>query len=54
MLQDIMIVTRTISWTNFVVASTALRFRHELDAGFDDLKKEHLKILDAVGNDPNE
>ncbi|KAH7126243.1 hypothetical protein B0J13DRAFT_144298 [Dactylonectria estremocensis] len=53
-----MIVTRAISVTNFVVASSALCFQvfvlypwhKELDAGFEDLKKEHLKVLDAVGN----
>ncbi|KAH7161323.1 hypothetical protein EDB81DRAFT_784447 [Dactylonectria macrodidyma] len=52
-----MIVTRAISVTNFVVASSALCFQvfvlypwhKELDAGFEDLKKEHLKVLDAVG-----
>ncbi|KAF7546865.1 hypothetical protein G7Z17_g8124 [Cylindrodendrum hubeiense] len=53
-----MIVTRAISVTNFVVASSALCFQvfvlypwhKELDAGFEDLKKEHTKVLDAVGN----
>ncbi|KAH8662788.1 mitochondrial phosphate carrier protein [Ilyonectria robusta] len=53
-----MIVTRAISLTNFLVASSALGFQvfvlypwhKELDAGFEDLKKEHLKVLDAVGN----
>lgn len=52
-----MIVTRAISVTNFVVASSALCFQvfvlypwhKELDAGFEDLKKEHMKVLDAVG-----
>lgn len=53
-----MIVTRAISLTNFLVASSALGFQvfvlypwhKELDAGFDELKKEHLKVLDAVGS----
>ncbi|KAF4417177.1 putative phosphate transport protein MIR1 [Fusarium austroafricanum] len=53
-----MIFTRAISLTNFVVASSALGFQvfvlypwhKELDAGFDKLKKEHLKVLDAAGN----
>lgn len=57
-----MIVTRAISVTNFVVASSALCFQvfvlypwhKELDAGFEDLKKEHLKVLDAVGNSVTE
>ncbi|KAK7418662.1 hypothetical protein QQX98_003853 [Neonectria punicea] len=50
-------VTRAISVTNFMVASSALCFQvfvlypwhKELDNGFEDLKKEHLKVLDAVG-----
>ncbi|KAH8662777.1 mitochondrial phosphate carrier protein [Ilyonectria robusta] len=54
--------TRAISLTNFLVASSALGFQvfvlypwhKELDAGFDDLKKEHLKVLDAVGNSLSE
>lgn len=49
-------ITRLISLTNFVVASSALGFQvfvlypwhQELDAGFEDLKKEHLKVLEAV------
>ena len=53
-----MIVTRAISLTNFLVASSALGFQvfvlypwhKELDAGFEELRKEHLKVLDAVGN----
>ncbi|KAH6952501.1 mitochondrial phosphate carrier protein [Ilyonectria sp. MPI-CAGE-AT-0026] len=57
-----MIVTRAISLTNFLVASSALGFQvfvlypwhKELDAGFDNLKKEHLKVLDAVGNSLSE
>jgi hypothetical protein len=50
-------LTRAISLTNFMVASSALGFQvfvlypwhKELDAGFEDLKKEHLKVLDVVG-----
>ncbi|KAF4122126.1 to mitochondrial phosphate carrier protein Mir1 [Geosmithia morbida] len=53
-----MIVTRAISLTNFMVASSALGFQvfvlypwhKELDAGFEELKREHLKVLDAVGH----
>lgn len=53
-----MIITRAVSLTNFVVASTALGFQvfvlypwhKELDERFEELKKEHLKVLDAVGN----
>lgn len=54
----VMRVTRAISLTNFLVASSALGFQvfvlypwhKELDVGFEELKKEHLKVLDAVGN----
>lgn len=57
-----MIFTRAVSLTNFVVASSALGFQvfvlypwhKELDAGFEDLKKEHLKVLDTVGNSLSE
>ncbi|KAM0254300.1 hypothetical protein ACHAQJ_006941 [Trichoderma viride] len=50
-------LTRVISLTNFMVASSALGFQvfvlypwhKELDAGFEDLKKEHMKVLDVVG-----
>ncbi|KAJ4147061.1 hypothetical protein LMH87_001613 [Akanthomyces muscarius] len=53
-----MIFTRGVSLTNFLVASSALGFQvfvlypwhKELDAGFEELKREHLKVLDAVGN----
>ncbi len=53
-----MIFTRSVSLTNFLVASSALGFQvfvlypwhKELDAGFEELKREHLKVLDAVGN----
>ncbi len=42
--------------TNFLVASSALGFQvfvlypwhKELDKGFEELKKEHLRVLDAV------
>lgn len=55
-------LTRAISLTNFMVASSALGFQvfvlypwhKELDAGFEDLKKEHLKVLDAVGKNITE
>jgi hypothetical protein len=50
-------VTRAISLTNFVVASSALGFQvfvlypwHEqLSEDFENLKKEHLRVLDALG-----
>lgn len=49
-------MTRLISLTNFCVASSALGFQvfvlypwHEqLSEDFEDLKKEHLRVLDAV------
>lgn len=49
-------VTRLISMTNFAVASSALGFQvfvlypwhKELDASFEELRKEHLKVLGAV------
>ncbi|KAI2466092.1 mitochondrial phosphate carrier protein [Annulohypoxylon bovei var. microspora] len=51
-----MIITRLISLTNFAVASSALGFQvfvlypwHiQLDQSFEELKKEHLRVLDAV------
>ena len=54
--------TRAISLTNFLVASSALGFQvfvlypwhKELDAGFEALKKEHLKVLDAAGDSLSE
>ncbi|TWU79233.1 hypothetical protein ED733_009005 [Metarhizium rileyi] len=57
-----MIVTRAISVTNFLVASSALGFQvfvlypwhKELDAGFEELKREHLKVLDVVGSSLSE
>lgn len=52
-----MIFARTVSITNFLVASSALSFQvfvlypwhKELDAGFEALKKEHIRLLDAAG-----
>ncbi|KAK2049095.1 hypothetical protein LY76DRAFT_268849 [Colletotrichum caudatum] len=49
-------ITRAISITNFFVASSALGFQifvlypwHEqLSRDFDELKKEHLRVLDYV------
>ncbi|KAF3766593.1 hypothetical protein M406DRAFT_255275 [Cryphonectria parasitica EP155] len=54
------VITRVISLTNFVVASSALGFQvfvlypwhKELDAGFEELKKEHLRVLGAVSGGP--
>ncbi|UKZ78622.1 hypothetical protein TrVFT333_006368 [Trichoderma virens FT-333] len=55
-------VTRAISLTNFMVATSALGFQvfvlypwhKELDNGFEDLKKEHMKVLEAVGKSVSE
>ncbi|KAM0276008.1 hypothetical protein ACHAQH_007178 [Verticillium albo-atrum] len=49
-------ITRLVSLTNFGVASSALGFQvfvlypwHEqLQRDFEDLKKEHLRVLDAI------
>ncbi|EEY16302.1 conserved hypothetical protein [Verticillium alfalfae VaMs.102] len=49
-------ITRLVSLTNFAVASSALGFQvfvlypwHEqLQRDFEDLKKEHLRVLDAI------
>ncbi|KAK0736467.1 hypothetical protein B0T21DRAFT_288919 [Apiosordaria backusii] len=49
-------ITRLISLTNFAVATSALGFQvfvlypwHlQLDEDFEALKKEHLKVLDAI------
>ncbi|KAM0326271.1 hypothetical protein ACHAQA_006868 [Verticillium albo-atrum] len=49
-------ITRIVSMTNFAVASSALGFQvfvlypwHEqLQRDFEDLKKEHLRVLDAI------
>ncbi|RBA21005.1 hypothetical protein FPRO05_08452 [Fusarium proliferatum] len=51
-----MIVTRALSITNFVIAGSALSFQvgvlypwhKQLDDGFEELKKEHLRVLQAV------
>ncbi|KAF5027159.1 hypothetical protein F66182_732 [Fusarium sp. NRRL 66182] len=51
-----MIVTRALSITNFVVASSALSFQvgvlypwhKQLDDDFEALKREHLRVLTAV------
>lgn len=51
-----MIVTRGISITNFLVASSALAFQvfvlypwhKQLDDGFEALKKEHLRVLKSL------
>ncbi|ORY67030.1 mitochondrial phosphate carrier protein [Pseudomassariella vexata] len=51
-----MIYTRAISLTNFLVASSALGFQvfvlypwhKQLDDSFEDLKKEHVRVLAAV------
>ncbi|KAM5435293.1 hypothetical protein McanMca71_001382 [Microsporum canis] len=48
-----MLFTRSVSLTNFVVASSALGFQvfvlypwhKQLDDAFEDLKKEHRKVL---------
>lgn len=53
-----MLFARTISLTNFLVASSALGFQvfvlypwhNELDAGFEALKKEHMKVLEVAGS----
>lgn len=55
------VITRVISLTNFLVASSALGFQvfvlypwhKELDAGFEELKKEHLRVLGAVSGGPS-
>ncbi|KAI1084036.1 mitochondrial phosphate carrier protein [Whalleya microplaca] len=51
-----MIITRLISLTNFAVASSALGFQvfvlypwhTQLDESFEKLKKEHIKVLEAL------
>lgn len=53
-----MIVTRVISLTNFIVASSALGFQvfvlypwhKQLDDGFEALKKEHLRVLQSLNH----
>lgn len=50
-----MIITRGFSLTNFVIATSALGFQvfvlypwhHRLDEDFQDLKKEHLRVLEG-------
>lgn len=50
------LITRGISLTNFLVASSALAFQvfvlypwhKQLDESFEDLKKEHLKVLQVL------
>lgn len=54
-------ITRVISITNFVVASSALCFQvgvlypwhKELDENFEKLKKEHLLVLDQIKKSNN-
>lgn len=51
-----MYITRAISLTNFLVASSALGFQvcvlypwhKQLDEDFESLKKEHLRVLVAI------
>ncbi|KAI0974149.1 hypothetical protein F4678DRAFT_424771 [Xylaria arbuscula] len=51
-----MIITRAISLTNFLVATSALGFQvcvlypwhKQLDDDFEKLKREHLRVLDAM------
>ncbi|KAB5572015.1 hypothetical protein GE09DRAFT_1097921 [Coniochaeta sp. 2T2.1] len=48
--------TRAVSFTNFFVATSALGFQvcvlypwhKELDDRFEELKKEHLRVLDSM------
>ncbi|KAI1424311.1 hypothetical protein F5Y12DRAFT_715456 [Xylaria sp. FL1777] len=55
-LLDKMIVTRAISLTNFLVATSALGFQvcvlypwhKQLDEDFEALKKEHLRVLGTI------
>ncbi|KAF7561189.1 hypothetical protein G7046_g2949 [Stylonectria norvegica] len=55
-------ITRAISVTNFMVATSALGFQvfvlypwhKELDDGFEDLKTEHKKLLETLGNKVSE
>lgn len=56
-----MIITRAISVTNFVVASSALGFQvgvlypwhKQLDDDFEALKKEHIRVLNAIESKPS-
>ncbi|KAB5572456.1 hypothetical protein GE09DRAFT_993013 [Coniochaeta sp. 2T2.1] len=51
-----MFITRAVSFTNFFVATSALGFQvcvlypwhKELDERFEELKKEHLRVLDSM------
>lgn len=51
-------ITRAISITNFVVASSALCFQvgvlypwhKELDENFEKLKREHMRVLEQIKN----
>lgn len=51
-----MFITRAVSFTNFFVASSALCFQvcvlypwhKQLDDDFEELKKEHLRVLKTV------
>ena len=53
-----MFLTRLISCTNFLVATSALGFQvgvlypwhKQLDEDFEALKKEHLRVLKAIDN----
>ena len=53
-----MIITRAISVTNFLVATSALGFQvcvlypwhKQLDDDFEALKKEHLRVLNTIKN----
>ena len=48
-----MLITRGFSLTNFVIATSALCFQvfvlypwhHQLDADFEELKEEHLRLM---------
>ncbi|PLB36794.1 uncharacterized protein BDW47DRAFT_108077 [Aspergillus candidus] len=55
-----MIFTRSVSLTNFAVASSALCFQvfvlypwhQQLDDSFEELKKEHRQLLQKINNMP--
>lgn len=55
------LLTRTVTLTNFLIASSALGFQvfvlypwhKDLDAGFDELKKEHVRVLGTVRGGPS-
>ncbi|KAK0627866.1 hypothetical protein B0T14DRAFT_422307 [Immersiella caudata] len=56
-----MFITRTISLTNFLVATSALGFQvcvlypwhKQLDDDFEALKREHLRVLDTIKSSSN-